>query len=97
CMLTMAVLRDGHAIAVGAAALGLATEMARPAFFALFVDIVPEPDRLRAFTLNYWAINLGFASAAVLAGLAASVSYLVLFAVDAGTTLVTAVIVLTRV
>ena len=46
-------------------------EAARPAFGAMMVDVVPERDRLRAFTLNYWAINLGFACAAVLAGLAA--------------------------
>ncbi|MEN3308570.1 MAG: hypothetical protein V7603_4772 [Micromonosporaceae bacterium] len=97
CMLGLGLLRERYAIAVGAAALGMATELARPAFSALFIDVVPERDRLRAFTLNYWAINLGFACSAVLAGLAASVNYFVLFAVDAGTTLIAASIVLTRV
>ena len=56
------------------------------------VDVVPDRDRLRAFSLNYWAINLGFALAAILAGLAAEADYLLLFVVDAATTLVTAVI-----
>jgi MFS family permease len=65
-------------------------EAARPAFSAMMIDVVPERDRLRAFSLNYWAINLGFACAAVLAGFAAEASYLLLFAVNAATTLITA-------
>jgi MFS family permease len=97
CTLTLGLVRDRYALALGAAALGLCAEMARPAFSALLLDLVPERDRLRAFTLNYWAINLGFACSAVLAGLAASVNYLLLFTVDAGTTLITATIVLGRV
>jgi predicted MFS family arabinose efflux permease len=42
--------------------------------------------------LNYWAINLGFALAAVGAGLAAKADYLLLFVIDAGTTLISALI-----
>jgi MFS family permease len=42
--------------------------------------------------LNYWAVNLGFALAAIGAGFAAKASYLLLFVVDSGTTLITAVI-----
>jgi MFS family permease len=63
----------------------------------MMVDIVPERDRLRAYTLNYWAINVGFACAAVLAGLAARANYLLLFIVDAATTLITASIVFAKV
>jgi MFS family permease len=96
-MLAMGFARDRYPIMGVAVLLGLATEMARPAFSAMMVDIVHERDRLRAFTLNYWAINLGFASAAVLAGLAAQASYLLLFVVDAATTVVTAGIVFSRV
>jgi MFS family permease len=96
-MVSLGLLRHPGLIAAGVAAVGLATEMARPAFSALLIDVVPEGDRLRAYTLNYWAINLGFAGAAVLAGLAASASFMLLFVVDAGTTLITATIVLTRV
>jgi MFS family permease len=77
--------------------LGLAAEMARPAFSAMMVDVVPERDRLRAFTLNYWAINLGFACSAVLAGLAARANYLLLFVVDAASTLITAGIIFAKV
>ncbi|WP_250003363.1 MFS transporter [Actinoplanes sp. M2I2] len=77
--------------------LGFFSEAVRPAFSAMMVDVVPERDRVRAFSLNYWAINLGFALAAIGAGLAAKVDYLLLFVVDAGTTLITALILLTLV
>jgi MFS family permease len=80
-------------IAAGALLLGMFAEAARPAFSAMMVDVVPERDRLRAFSLNYWAINLGFACAAVLAGFAAEASYLLLFLVDATTTAITAAII----
>ncbi|HYN94370.1 MAG TPA: MFS transporter [Pilimelia sp.] len=87
-------LADGRlAIAAGALLLGVFAEGARPAFAAMMVDVVPERDRLRAFSLNYWAINLGFAVSAVLAGLVAEAGYLVLFLGDAATTAVTALIV----
>jgi MFS family permease len=72
--------------------LGVFTEAVRPAFSAMMVDIVPDRDRVRAYSLNYWAINLGFALSAVGAGLAAKADYLLLFVVDSGTTLVTALI-----
>ncbi|MGX6605139.1 MDR family MFS transporter [Micromonosporaceae bacterium Da 78-11] len=72
--------------------LGVFAEAVRPAFSAMMVDIVPDRDRVRAYSLNYWAINLGFALAAIGAGFAAKADYLLLFVVDAGTTLITAVI-----
>jgi MFS family permease len=96
-MLTLGFVRDRYAIMGVALLLGMATEMARPAFSAMLVDVVPERDRLRAYTLNYWAINVGFACSAVLAGLAAQADYVLLFVVDAATTLVTASIVFTKV
>lgn len=76
---------------------GLFAESARPAFSAMVVDLVPAEDRLRAFTLNYWAVNVGFALAATLAGLAAGLDPHLLFAIDAATTLVTALIVFAKV
>lgn len=77
---------------VGALLLGVFAEGVRPAFQAMMIDVLPERDRIRAYSLNYWAINLGFASAAILAGFAAQFDYLLLFVVDAGTTLITAII-----
>ncbi|WP_326549597.1 MDR family MFS transporter [Micromonospora sp. NBC_01813] len=82
---------------VGAALLGLFNEGTRPAYGAMMIDVVPAADRLRAFSLNYWAINLGYAFAAVLAGLAAQVDYFLLFAVNASTTLATAALIFVKV
>ncbi|MFE9694434.1 MDR family MFS transporter [Micromonospora sp. NPDC005806] len=96
-MLGLGLARPLWAVALGALLLGTFAEAARPAFGAMMIDVVPEKDRLRAFSLNYWAINLGFACAAVLAGFAAQAGYLLLFVVDAATTLVTALIIFTRV
>ncbi|MEV4200336.1 MDR family MFS transporter [Micromonospora globbae] len=96
-MLALGLARPLWAVALGALLLGAFAEAARPAFGAMMIDVVPEKDRLRAFSLNYWAINLGFACAAILAGFAAQAGYLLLFVVDAITTLVTAVIIFTRV
>jgi MFS family permease len=77
--------------------LGLTSNTARPAFSAMTTDIVAPEDRVRAFSLNYWAINLGFAIAPVLGGLLAKAGYLTLFLADASTTLVFAVLVYLRV
>ncbi|MFI6824717.1 MDR family MFS transporter [Micromonospora sp. NPDC050187] len=96
-MLALGFARPLWAVATGALLLGLFAEASRPAFGAMMIDVVPERDRLRAFSLNYWAINLGFASAAVLAGLAAEVDYLLLFVIDAVTTLTTAVVIFVKV
>ncbi|MEO3742751.1 MFS transporter [Plantactinospora sp. B5E13] len=96
-MLALGLARPLWLVALGALLLGVFAEGARPAFGAMLVDVVPQQDRLRAFTLNYWAINLGFASAAILAGLAAEASYLLLFVIDATTTLATAAIIFLKV
>jgi MFS family permease len=89
-MLALGFVRGIGALAVGVLLLGVFTEAIRPAFQAAMVDIIADRDRVRAFSLNYWAVNLGFAGAAILAGLAAQVDYLLLFVVDAGSTLLVA-------
>ncbi|MFG3705621.1 MDR family MFS transporter [Micromonospora sp. NPDC047670] len=96
-MLALGFAEELWAVALGALLLGTFAEAARPAFGAMMIDVVPEKDRLRAFSLNYWAINLGFACAAVLAGLAAEAGYLLLFVVDATTTVITALIIFVKV
>lgn len=69
--------------------LGLVADMYRPASSAAITDLVPEADRLRAFALQFWAINLGFSVAATSAGvLLHHVGFGPLFLADAGTTLV---------
>ena len=79
------------------ALLGLTSNSARPAFSAMTTDILAPEDRVSAFSLNYWAINLGFAIAPALGGLLAKAGYLTLFLADAATTLVFAVLVFLKV
>lgn len=59
----------------------------------MMADIVRPEDRVRAFSLNYWAINLGFAVSSTGAGLVAQYSYLAGFIGEAALTLVCAVLV----
>jgi MFS family permease len=77
--------------------MGWAVDLYRPAVAAAIADIVPAPDRERAYGHFYWAINLGFALASMIGGFVASLNQLALFALDAATMLAFAVLVLTRV
>jgi MFS family permease len=91
-MVTLGLAHAYWQILAITALLGVFTEAVRPAFMAMMIDVVPDRDRVRAYSLNYWAINLGFALSAIGAGLAARADYLLLFLVDAGTTLITATV-----
>jgi MFS family permease len=72
---------------------GFLTDLHRPAVRAMIADLVPSEQRPRAFGYLYWAINLGFAVAPILAGLMARFDYLLLFVGDAITTFVYGLIV----
>jgi MFS family permease len=65
----------------------------RPASAALVHDLVPADDRPRAYGLLFWAINLGFAAGATMAGALAERGFGLLFAVDAITCLACAAII----
>ncbi|MFE9341121.1 MDR family MFS transporter [Streptomyces sp. NPDC007063] len=80
------------AIALVAALVGMSTNASRPAVQAMIADIVRPEDRVRAFSLNYWAINLGFAVSSTSAGLIAQYSYHLLFFGEAAMVLATALI-----
>ncbi|MFC6597132.1 MFS transporter [Kitasatospora paranensis] len=98
--LSTAVLGFCHgqvAIAVVAFLTGLASNASRPAVSAIIADLVPAQDRVRAYSLNYWAINIGFGVSAAAAGLIATHGYLTLFLLDALSTLLCAVVVFVRV
>lgn len=84
------------AIAAVAFAVGMTSNASRPAVQAMIADIVAPGDRVRAFSLNYWAINLGFAVSASAAGFIAEHGYLLLFLGEAALTLVCAVLVFVR-
>ncbi|WP_037864532.1 MDR family MFS transporter [Streptomyces sp. NRRL S-237] len=87
-----------HPAAIAAVALlvGMTSNASRPAVAAMMADIVRPEDRVRAFALNYWAINLGFAVSATAAGLIAEYSYLAGFLGEAVLTLACAVLVFVK-
>jgi MFS family permease len=72
---------------------GFLTDLSRPAVSAMVADLVPSAERPRAFGYLYWAINLGFAAAPILAGFMARYDYLLLFIGDAITTFIFGLIV----
>ncbi|WKX74290.1 MFS transporter [Streptomyces sp. XD-27] len=84
------------AIAAVAFAVGMASNASRPAVQAMMADIVRPEDRVRAFSLNYWAINLGFAFSSTGAGLLAEYSYQAGFLIEAAMTLVCALVVFAK-
>ncbi|MFD2765028.1 MDR family MFS transporter [Micromonospora eburnea] len=85
------------AIAALTLTLGLFLGVARPAFTATIIDVVGERDRLRALTLNYWAINIGFSVAATVAGVLIRAEPLLLFVLNAAVLLGTAALIALKV
>ncbi|MEV6027676.1 MFS transporter [Streptomyces sp. NPDC052036] len=89
-------MRDPVAIAAVAFLVGMTSNASRPAVQAMMADIVRPEDRLRAFSLNYWAINLGFAVSSMAAGFIAEFSYLAGFLIEAGMTMICAIVVFVK-
>lgn len=86
-------MHDPLAIAGVAFLVGMTSSASRPAVQAMIADIVRPEDQVRAFSLNYWAINLGFAISSIAAGFVAEYSYLAGFLGEAVMTFVCAVLV----
>jgi MFS family permease len=86
-MLALGAARSLQAIGAAAIVLGFFGEMYRPAANAIVADVVPSEDRPRAYGLLYWAVNLGFSIAPLVAGFVATRSFSTLFVADAATTL----------
>jgi MFS family permease len=68
-----------------------------PASNAAIADVVPPADRVRAYGLIYWAVNLGLAIGFVVGGLVPDRHLWLLFVADAGTTLLCAGLIAWRV
>ncbi|MBX7114795.1 MAG: MFS transporter [Myxococcaceae bacterium] len=66
--------------------LGLTTDAFRPACQAYVADVVEPKDRIRAFSVLYWAFNIGFAVASVISGVVGDRHFNLLFFFDAATT-----------
>ena len=86
-VVALAVARDPLLIALAGLLLGVLGDAYRPASQAAVADIVPIAERRRASGLLFWAVNLGFAIAAVGGGLLAEAGYWLLFGLDAVTCL----------
>jgi MFS family permease len=80
-------------LVVGGFLAGGFIDFYRPASAALVHDLVDAPTRPRAYGLLFWAVNLGFAFGATLAGALAERGFGLLFAVDAATCLAFAALV----
>ncbi|MDI1478451.1 MFS transporter [Polyangium sp. y55x31] len=92
-MMGLGFARELWQLASATLFLGFFSDMYRPASQALVADVVPPEHRVKAFSLQYWAANLGYAFAAVLGGFMAKRNFLALFIGDALTTLVLAAII----
>ncbi|MER5310881.1 MFS transporter [Streptomyces sp. NPDC002773] len=92
----LAVVTSAWAIAAVVLLMGVAMQAVRPSINATIADMVPAHDVRRAFALNYWALNLGFAIASIGGGAAIFLGYRTLFVVDAVATVLCAVIVFLR-
>lgn len=96
-MLALVASRSRFELVVACFALGVTNELPRAPMQAMVADLVPEVDRTRAYGAMYWASNAGFALASVCAGIAMTVSYRLMFLVDATTCLACAVVIAVRV
>ncbi|MFD3695147.1 MFS transporter [Streptomyces sp. NPDC058646] len=82
----LAVARGLPMILAAALLVGAAADIYRPAAAALVAAVVPGTDRPRAYSLIYWAVNLGVALGGLVAGLLARHGYWMLFAAQVLTT-----------
>jgi predicted MFS family arabinose efflux permease len=73
-------------------ALSLFSEAVRPANAVAITNFTTSANRTKAFALNRLAANLGFSFGPVIGGVLATIHFGLLFAVDAATTLVAALV-----
>src|SRR4051794_627508 len=85
----------GSMVTIWAAAfgVGLMSDLFRPAVQATVADLLGPRERVRAYGLLFWAINLGFSVSTVSAGVLAGVGYGLLFWINAGTSVLAALII----
>ncbi|MDX2294049.1 MULTISPECIES: MDR family MFS transporter [Streptomyces] len=96
-MIGLAYARSPWALLVGAFVVGVVNNATRPAHNALIADVIPGKDQVRAYSLNFWAINVGYSIAMLSVGLVSLVGYTALFWLNGATTLIGAVLIATRV
>ncbi len=85
CMMAMSQTTDWRGLSALAFLTGLVAEAGGPASIALVQDIVPAEQRVAAYAVQRFAVNLGWSLGPVVAGMLAEHSFFWLFAVDAAT------------
>ncbi|HUP60293.1 MAG TPA: MFS transporter [Thermoanaerobaculia bacterium] len=93
-MLALSQARAYPTIVLFTFLVGLAGELYRPAASALLGDVVTEEQRVAAFGMYRFAVNLGFAAGPATAGFLADHSFFLLFAGDAITSFVYGIVAL---
>lgn len=93
-MLALSQATSIAAITILTFATGLMAAMYTPAVGALIADLIPQELRVRAYSCQRLAVNLGFAMGMATAGFMAAKSFALLFILDALTTLVLGVFLL---
>ena len=91
-LMALGFARSDLTLALFCLAVGVTNDLYRPASSAALADIIPPSQRVRAYGLMFWAINLGFAIATILGGAIASHTYQGLFVFDSLTCLAYGVI-----
>ncbi|MFI0259443.1 MDR family MFS transporter [Streptomyces sp. NPDC017056] len=92
-MLGLGTAHTKPLVLAGTLVVGVGLNATRPARAAAIAELVAPEDRPRAYSLLYWATNLGFSVAAVTAGAAAEHGFLILFVGNALANLIAGVIV----
>ena len=90
---TMGLVNNLNVFYVLAIVVGLLSDVAGPAWQAMVADILPEEQRSEGFGIQRVAGNLAWIVGPTIGGLMASQSYLLLFILDAISSLITAAIV----
>jgi len=88
CMLAMSQAVDWRALVMLAFLTGTINEAGHPAGAALVQDLVPEENRILAYAVLRFAINLAWSMGPATAGFLAEHSFFWLFAVDAATSVI---------
>lgn len=92
-MIALGFARELHVIAAATFGVALVSEMYRPGVQAVIADLIPPEDRVRAFGLVYWVVNLGFGVGLAIGGWLATVSFTLAFVADGITSLLFALLV----
>lgn len=96
-VLAIALVSDPAALFLLAFLGGATQQLYIPASNAAVADVVPAPERPRAYGLIYWAVNLGLAIGYAIGGVVPGRYLWLLFVADAGTSFICASLIAWRV